>query len=378
MLSLLCLGVRSLLILCHQCDEGRPICANCSTAERLCSYLDKDRSSVISPVASPATSHSTATPESLTIESKALKQPEDPPSLNMCHLELFYQFLSETYKTSGIDETNAKVSCQVIVNYGLSAPYLMHEVLALAALHLSILRPAQQGFYRHQAVQLQTHALSQFNSMKADVTVDNCAPMFLFSSLLGACELCDTFRFHDSSFDNFFNRLISCFHLYRGVRAVAGQSWHLLCETDLRPILEEAMPEMRKGLGPNCQRLSMLVTSSNLSPSSIKACQQAIEYLQWAFDGQSNANAIFAWPVLVTSEYTELLTQRRPEALMILAYYAVLLYQHRELWVLGDAGQFLIESITSYLGTYWDKWLAWPYDIIAASTQATSQIQDAA
>lgn len=298
----------------------------------------------------------------------------------MCHLELLYQFLSETYKTSGIDETSAKMSCQAMIKYGLSAPYLMHEILALAALHLSILRPAAQVFYRHQAVQLQTHALSQFNSTKADVTVENCVPMFLFSSLLGAYELCDTFRFRDKNFDSFLDRLIGCFHLYRGVRTVTGRSWHLLCETELRPILEDGMPEMRKGLGLNCQRLSALVTSSNLSPSSIEACQQAIEYLQWAFDGQNkgsgqldNANVILAWPVLVTSAYTELLTQRSPEALIILAFYGVLLYHHRALWVFGDAGQFLIQSISSYLGASWEKWLAWPNEILAAATQASTQ-----
>jgi hypothetical protein len=270
----------------------------------------------------------------------------------------------------------AEVSRQIAVKSGLSSPYLMHEILAIAARHLSVLRPAQQEFYLHQATQLQTHAISLFNSSKPDVTADNCVPMFLFTSLLGVHVLCDTLARRDDDFCAFLKRFVSYLQLHRGVRAVTSRSWHLLHNTELKPILQkgEALAQVQ-GTGEECNRLRTLIASADLDPSSIKACQQAIEYLQWVFDAQCKPSGsedivhmVFSWPLLVTSEYTDLLLQQRPEALIILAYYAVLLHHCREIWVISDSGQFLIQHITRHFGTDWEELLAWPNEVLLPSS----------
>ncbi|KAK9487013.1 hypothetical protein V1527DRAFT_462377 [Lipomyces starkeyi] len=367
-----------------KCDESRPTCVNCSTVERSCSYFNKDPTSSVSTRLSHGTNHSTSSPEASVIMGKnfawfAVQQSDDELPVNMNHLELLLQFLTETFKFSGIDQNGAEITFQVTIKYGLSAPCLMHEILALAALHLSIVRPEKQQFYRHQAALLQTRALSLFNRAKTDITADNCVPMFLFSTFLGVHVLCDTLRFRDNNFNVFLDRFVSYLHLHRGVRAITNRSWHLLRETELKPILEaaESLPQTKEGIGRECYGLQLLIMSADLSPSVVNACQQAIVHLQWVFDGQGtqpegNPNVIFAWPVLVSAEYADLLMQRTPEALIILAYYAVLLYYRREIWVFGDAGKFLIESITRHLGTYYKKWLAWPNSVLVAASQPAS------
>ncbi|KAK9358715.1 hypothetical protein V1504DRAFT_441919 [Lipomyces starkeyi] len=319
-----------------KCDESRPTCVNCSTVKRSCSYFNQDPTSSCPPV-------------------------------NMNHLELLLQFLTETFKFSGIDQNGAEITFQVTIKYGLSAPCLMHEILALAA-----------STFKHSAL-LQTRALSLFNRAKTDITADNCVPMFLCSSFLGVHVLCDTLTFRDNNFNVFLDRFVSYLHLHRGVRAITNRSWHFLRETELKPILEaaESIPQTKEGIGRECDGLQLLIRSADLSPSVVNVCQQAIVHLQWVFDGQGtlpegNPNVIFAWPVLVSAEYADLLMQRTPEALIILAYYAVLLYYRREIWVFGDAGKFLIESITRHLGTYWEKWLAWPNSVLVAASQPAS------
>jgi len=350
---------------------------NCATVERRCSYPEKNPGTSASPPQSRATSCSTPSPKSSavlgpTFEYCTTQKEEDKPCVNLHHLELFHHFSTATYTFAGVDHKLAEVSRQIAVKSGLSAPYLMHEILAIAARHLSILRPAQQEFYIHQATQLQTHAISLFNSTKPDVTADNCVPMFLFSSLLGVHVLCDTLAFRDDDFCAFLKRFTSYLQLHRGVRAVTSRSWHLLRKTELEPILQmgEALAEVQ-GMGEECDRLRTLITSADLGPSSIKACQQAIEYLQWVFDSQCKpselddiVHMVFSWPLLVSSEYTDLLLQQRPEALIILAYYAVLLHYCREIWVIGDSGQFLIQHITRHVGTNWEEWLAWPNEVL--------------
>lgn len=356
---------------------------NCATVERRCSYPEKSPSSSASPLQSCGTGFLIASPKTPiilapTFEYCAAQQEDGNPCINLHHLELLHHFSTATYKFPGVDHATAEMSRQIAVKSGLSAPYLMYEILAIAARHLSVLRPTQQEFYVHQATRLQTHAISLFNSTKPDITADNCVSMFLFSSLLGVHVLCDTLAFCDNDFSDFLKRFISYFQLHRGVRAVTSRSWHLLCKTELSPILQmgEALSQVQ-GIGEECDRLRTLITSADMNQSSIKACQQAVEYLQWVFDAQSKPSGpedmvhmVFSWPLLVSSGYTDMLLQQRPEALIILAHYAVLLHYCRELWVIGDSGRFLIQHITREVGTDWEEWLAWPNEVLQVSRPA--------
>ena len=59
-------------------------------------------------------------------------------------------------------------------------------------------------------------------------------------------------------------------------------------------------------------------------------------------------------------DYLRLLTEQRPEALILLAYYAVILHRRRRSWIIGDAGRLLITAISSHLGRHWQPLLEWP------------------
>lgn len=49
-----------------------------------------------------------------------------------------------------------------------------------------------------------------------------------------------------------------------------------------------------------------------------------------------------------------------------LAYYGVLLHLARDYWTVGDAGEYLIEAITGYLGSSWADWLRWPNEVLVS------------
>lgn len=65
-------------------------------------------------------------------------------------------------------------------------------------------------------------------------------------------------------------------------------------------------------------------------------------------------------------EYLGLLTERRLEALNLLAYYAVVLHHRRRSWVIRDAGRLLLTSVSSHLGRHWQPLLEWPRQQILA------------
>ncbi|KAH2989149.1 hypothetical protein KXW58_004896 [Aspergillus fumigatus] len=98
----------------------------------------------------------------------------------------------------------------------------MNELLAFAALHLSIVRPMQREYYHRHAMQLQTHAINDLkDSGCLNINPENCVPTFLFSSILGTHMLCETLYFHRDDLSSFLAKFIQYASLHRGVRAIA-------------------------------------------------------------------------------------------------------------------------------------------------------------
>ncbi|GIJ86828.1 hypothetical protein Asppvi_005724 [Aspergillus pseudoviridinutans] len=300
----------------------------------------------------------------------SLIQP-DPP-VNMLHAELLYHLSAETLPSLSMGGNNLILLHKEAMKYGLAAPYLMNELLALAAIHLSIIRETQNEFYRHHSTQLQNHALRMFYETDSDLNIKSQVPAFIFSSILGMHLICDTLVYRDHDFQAFLDRFIHYLRIHRGVRTVIGGNWNQMKETSLSPILNEAEARlqnyMREGLV--CSRLHELIKASKLGPSITETYEQAIETLQSSFNASQsdaavgNIHGALAWPIIVSLEYTNMLVHRRPEALVILAHYAVILHSCRDMWVFGDGGRFLIRSIDRYLGPQWAEWLSWPNHIL--------------
>jgi len=99
-------------------------------------------------------------------------------------MELFSQFLLDTGPSLYGGEITDDKRFHAVVPIALSAPHAMYQILALSALHLSHIRTAQASHYREEATALQIEALSRFNDSSPEITIESCAPMLLFSTLL--------------------------------------------------------------------------------------------------------------------------------------------------------------------------------------------------
>jgi len=378
-----------------KCDESRPACLNCVNTEFSCSYRSATSTTLMvtetsaqqtvpahSPLGDLPTVSGIEIVEALPISSPAdvaFSQSSSQNGVNMLHLELLHHMSSVTWKGFGPNGSQAKVTFDAAVNIALGAPFLMHQLLAVSALHLSTLRLAKRDYYSSEATRLQTEALTLFNNLNPEWMSENTVPVLLFSSLLGIHVLFDTLLFRPADFSVFIDRFVDYLRLHRGVHAVVKGSWSILLESEIAPMLRTRSVVESQNIGNNeCGPLKLLIDSSNLSEQAIGTCVQAIDRLQWVFDSfhirnessedDMEVDLIFAWPSTVSLEYTELLLQKRPEALAILAHYAVLLHWRRSLWVIKDGGIFLIEAIMRYLGSYWEHWLAYPASQILDSS----------
>jgi hypothetical protein len=293
---------------------------------------------------------------------------DDSPPVNKLHLELFHHFITDILKFLGFDNFSFEGSAIDMTGYILTAPFLMNQVLAFSALHLSIIRPERQDFYQYHAAQLQTHALSEFNGSEPDLSPANCVPTFLFSSCLGMHVLSDKLLFRPDDFEAFLDDFIQSLRMHRGVRAVTNQSWHLLLQTPLKSFLENEGKILEEGIpGDECFKLLSFLDTMSFDPAIRAVYEQTIKDLQKAFNGSrapsanvSKIGPVIFWPVIIPPEYIDLLSERRPEALAILSHFGGLLHMHREMWTFGNSGLYLICSINKYLGPEWEGWLRWP------------------
>lgn len=357
----------------YQCDESRPACLLCKSAERSCSFLGEIPSAgrlaqVASPPGEPATPDTPAAssisgpPTNLTQSSQGV--------LNMLHLELLLHAKTAMFSAScfGSQSPIYKMQYEVVMDHSTQYPYLMHQILAFSALHLSVLVPHQAAFYRQQASELQGVALTMFDV--SENSAATCPPRFLFAAIVGMHVLIETLMYQPPDFSLFLDKFVSYLRIARGSSVQIGEHWKALTESNLASILTrgQLIPDERTAVARETDDIQHLLDSSDLGPTTLAIYQNALNQLKALFqlhndhptDADEFAGLIIAFPVRVSIDYVELIVQRRPEALAILALFAALLHRHRHMWIIGEGGKYIIESISAYLGQYWQPWLAWP------------------
>lgn len=422
----------------RQCDETRPRCINCQTVERECSYpilpgtstgsddLARSPAESLSVAATPPSSAAGSASASVAsfsgYGSSAATTPvpapgpdygpgpfipdvtpfpvpppiannQDPseshsPYVNMVHMELLYHYVSDIFITlPPLGDTVRSLTMQ----HALREPYLMYQILALSARHLSVLRPHREAFYHHHAIQLQTHALTLFNGIDMShfdtCPVEKRVPLFLFSSVLGFHALCDTLSYRDAEFPTTLTRFVGYLHLHRGIYGVMEGHIEEMKQSELKPIIEVGirMYELR-GTGPECDDILRRLEGkfpfneneqqgekgdengdNKKNKETVRGLRQAVQHLQVIFDAMPNPSRqvqmLLAWGTMLTKPVMGLLEEGKPEVLAVLAYYFVCLHLCRKVWISGDSGKFLLESLTrymSYLGPEWEEWMETP------------------
>ncbi|OAP56901.1 hypothetical protein AYL99_09013 [Fonsecaea erecta] len=369
-----------------KCDEHRPRCVNCQTAELSCNFA---------PGTSPSTTTATDTETVIASASETStpdQRPQGPdqpniiptftppgtfdPNLNIQHLELLHHFLIATYRTFNAEGTLQRIWKEKIVRMAFSFPFLMHELLAISALHLAHCKPDHATEYHTISTELQTLALNKFNSVETDINASNCAAVLIFTMLLAVHILADPSRTTGLDSNQYLDHVVNCVMLMRNVPKLIIQDWYeYLRETELKPMFSVQQPPTPYQIPQPCLDLSKLITNPDLGEQARDAYEPAIERLHWVFaisnvpdQRHTTIRWLLAWPVQLKAPYLERLNQRRPEALIILAYFAALMTFYRECWAVGESGHLLIQAISSHLGPHWSEWMEWPM-ILATGQQ---------
>lgn len=264
------------------------------------------------------------------------------------------------------------------INSSLTCAYVMNQLLSVGALHLSTTTSgARSESYRALAAQLQTRGLVLFNNQtNPSEAGGDVVSRYIFPALLDVAVLITTLRGPRDEPGVFLDSLVEYFRLHRGSRVLGDVLWDALQESELlREFLDTTNEDDvdEEGQPSEWRAIAALVESSEgLSERDIATCKETmgtLEYIRcWIKNPQSwGLHALAGWTGMMPLEFVHLLQRRTPEALIILAYYGVMVHQHRDWWVFGDAGAHIVRSISSVLGTSWKKWLVQPLELVSLS-----------
>ncbi|KAK4241769.1 acyl-CoA N-acyltransferase [Achaetomium macrosporum] len=363
-----------------KCDETRPQCINCTTVQRECRYSTPWAGAERSP------SHRSASPQvsppghDLTPTALPAAFPglhplatgEEPhSSVDMVHMELLHHYLTDPV----LHIAPSSSLREVMMANGLREPYVMHSLLALSAHHLSVIRPGQEVFYRTLATQLQTRALSLFNSIDVSLLGDSAekrVPVFVFSSVLGFHALCDSLTYRDPDFDSAFARFMGYLRIHRGLHSVMHGYWDELRKTELKHIFNEIVPRwyhFDNVEGRECDEIRERIRSLGLDAEEAEATQKAIDLIQSVFDAkprpEDRAYVLCTWAAMLQRPFVRMLEAARPEALAVLAYFFLAMHHCRSAWMIGGAGQHLLTLLANHFrGGEWYAWVETPYRVL--------------
>ncbi|UPK92948.1 hypothetical protein LCI18_003883 [Fusarium solani-melongenae] len=304
------------------------------------------------------------------------KDPELPASPNLHdiesdelftfeHLQLLYNI--QEHMTNWMMVPNLlKPLANGYVNAALKTPYLMNQLLALSAMHLSTVHQESSSHYTSTANQLRHRALRGFNKELDDTSQSNATSQFLFASLLALHYFAETISGDpEQEFPTTLRHMLEYLRLHRGARVLSDRAHLTLMGSSVVGWLITTVEENKKETytpSESCSLLATMLQGSDLNEESLQACEGARESLNLVHRWIQGPNgwgvhALLGWSNLIPLRFLSLLEKQTPEALVILAHYAVLMHRFRGFWCFGDVGKRLVNGISGLLATYWVDWL---------------------
>jgi hypothetical protein len=162
------------------------------------------------------------------------------------------------------------------------------------------------------------------------------------------------------------------FHASRGLVALLANNWLVLEKGPFSPFLTRTAIPVQLSRNPDdvhFARVHELLSSSSIPEDvhDMDVCRAALDDLRrvaaLAFSPcktVDNLGAVYIWPGSVEQEFLLLLNNRKPEALVIFAYYCVLLKKINSFWYFDGVGEGILFAIRDELGPEFEGWIEWP------------------
>lgn len=261
-----------------------------------------------------------------------------------------------------------------IPQQAISHPFLMHGILALAALHLAYLRPSSsvqllQTCDRHQAI-----ALEKFRSiLSSPVDPQLADARFALAATLSVSSMARNCADTDSSALDV-NTIAELFILTRGVRDMIHLSSEHIRIGPMAPLLhirrcpEPTEVSLPPSVSAQFEAVQHMLNSYGLDLNAHHHCHIALLELRGIYrniahilpTGNVELGDLSRWQVLVSMGYITLVQAHNPPALVILAHYAATMAVVHTAWYTQVWAERALQSIDHALDGTMQHWISWP------------------
>lgn len=288
--------------------------------------------------------------------------------------------MQQFYKTTFITEA-------------LKSDYFLRSVLSVSAFHLAqqhqeLLvttdehqKPTLFSKIEGYLIAANVHynvALSSFRQRLANTTAEDshalfgCAALIAMTSVIQSCDRLRQFSLTTDQESS--QTIMEWLVLLRGVKSVLTETREWVNAGPMAPMLymrgtegyDNDIAKVDEHVTVYLDELSVAFVES-AEPKVAHICVYAIELLRKSFAGMASGcdpSVVFLWPVRLHEDFMELLKSNRPEALIVLGFYCVLLHTQDSRWWIQGWPQNILKTVDKMVGEEWRTWLRLPWEIL--------------
>lgn len=313
----------------------------------------------------------------LGLEKSLVKNVQEIYHLDPLDCQLLRHYFDSSYKTFVTNNKAERVWIEVVPGLTYSNKFLLQGILACTALHMAHLNPDERQKYTLRGCSHQDSAIPEFREAIKNPTEDNCDAIIAFSYLLVVYSLATDLEYPnnpllivDANPSSTQPILPQWLHFIRTGCYMLKDVWHQI-ESGRASVLAAAW-ERDLNVSDEEKRLhlvfylSIIPNDGAWSTESIEVYRNAATLLAESFAyvdrakktiGVTAWDILGTWPVRIEEEFFILISQKHPGALILLAYYCVILKQMGECWYFGGRPAKVITSIAYILDKRWHPYI---------------------
>ncbi|EMD59782.1 hypothetical protein COCSADRAFT_40941 [Bipolaris sorokiniana ND90Pr] len=252
---------------------------------------------------------------------------------------------------------------------GFKNPYVLHLMLAFAAVHLAHCRPHRKEEYTAIANHHYERALVLVTPQIANLNPENSDAILLAEQLI--CLISwgrgpQPGEYLAFGRDQRSDWLV----MFRGIRATSSNVQFLRSDRTNASAANGILPplpalEVPEEYEKQLDSLMELVKSISKDTPSYRDDVEAVNILREMYDnryrsGDSEYHVSFGWLYRVTDDFLERLQQRDPIPMIIYAYFVVLVRILEQFWYMQGWTHHIMSGIWDLLPREHRAWLEWP------------------
>lgn len=260
--------------------------------------------------------------------------------------------------------------------------FLMHGVLALAALHIASTKPSQAAKYASLCDKHQASALASYRHILSHITDDVADALFALSTILSISSLARaTLRASQMEGRQYISvdSICELMYLTRGVREVKEATGEVVNRGPFSVVLygHQVSADIQVIMSPKIlavfRELERMVHENCLEIEQRKHCSEAISYLHSVFEtmlakyslGDLEMGHIWRWTAMLSYDFIKMVQTEFPPALVITAHFTVASMMLKEMWYVSTWGDLALDGIRIALNGQLGEYMQWPEEQMA-------------